>query len=113
MIAHMKGRQMDTCRVSLCSLPLCIYAMHQSGMGGDRGRMPRGPAMLQPTTTKSVFSGCLCLVSEPHSLANCSLLCALLARLLGAGRALTRRLERRPLDGGDALLEACRTRPRE
>ena len=50
---------------------------------------------------------------EPHSLANGSLLCALLARLLGAGRALTRRLERRPLDGGNALLEACRARPRE
>ena len=46
---------------------------------------------------------------------NCSslLLCALLARLLGAGGALTRRLERCPLDSGDALLEACRASPRE
>ena len=53
--------------------------------------------------------------SQSHtiSLAICSLLTRLLARLLGAGRALTRRLERRPLDGGDALLEACRARPQE
>ena len=38
---------------------------------------------------------------------------ALLARLLGTGRALTRRLERRPLDCDGAFLEACWARPRE
>eukprot|EP00966_Prymnesium_polylepis_P057387 1328838-Prymnesium_polylepis.1 len=42
-----------------------------------------------------------------------SLLGALLARLLGAGSALARGLECRPLDGGDTLLEAGRARPRE
>ena len=60
----------------------------------------------------SLKSSELCCHSQLPKPSNCSLL-ALLARLLGASRALTRRLERRPLDGGDALLEACRARPRE
>ena len=81
----------------------------------------RSRAAAPQPTTATLRSAAVCAKlpppsPEPHSLANCSLLCALLAQLLGSSRALTcrlERLERRPLDGGDALFEACRARPRE
>ena len=57
----------------------------------------------------------MCVYVQPrrNRSAYTSLLSSLLARLLGAGSTLTHRLEHGPLDGRNALLEACWTRSRE
>ena len=69
------------------TFPLCDHQFSRAYAGSGW--------LLQPTT----------LLARPLVLA--------LALLLGAGRALGRRLEHRPLHSGDALLEARHTHPRE